>query len=125
LGDLLDTIEEGDVKMTASLQDKMIAYKGQSGRKLISNIEHTKVGKGRKGKRPRQDDEGGVASATLTPMFPQRNKSPLDSMQPAKRTKQRHPGNSKHIAWSNLHLCQFCNHGVQSKVLQCICAFES
>jgi len=103
LGDLLDTIEEGDVKMTASLQDKMIAYKGQSG-KCVSTIEYTK-----KKDRKRKDQE----PVSSTSVYPQSNQSPLTTLQPVKRQKCIHPGNSSHIHWSKLHLCQFCNHGVQ------------
>jgi hypothetical protein len=103
LGDLLDTIEEGDVKMTASLQDKMIAYKGQSG-KCVSTIEYTKI------KNRKRKDQAPVSS---TSVYPQSNKSALTALTPAKRQKCKHPGNSSHIHWSKLHLCEFCNHGVQ------------
>ena len=99
LGNLLDTIEEGDVKMTASLQDKMIAYKGQSG-KHISPIEYTKT---KKSKRSRDE----------APVYPQSNQSPLTLLQPVKRQKGKHPGNNSHIPWNQLHLCVYCNQGVQ------------
>jgi hypothetical protein len=129
LGNLVDTIEESDVTMNAALQDKMIASKA-TGSKFISAIEHTKpkgCGGGAK-KRSQHDDS---ASSSLVsqgnsalPMFPPSNKSAIASIPPAKRHKQKHPGNNEHIHWTELTLCEFCNHGVQSKVLQLRCVCE-
>jgi hypothetical protein len=122
LGNLLDTIEESDVKMTATLQDKMIAYKA-TGKKLTSSIEFTKGSSGGKSrvKRDRDASAEGDAASSQALIFRTSNASPIGSIQPCKRQRQRHPGNNDHIHWANLTLCEFCNHGVKSKVLQCRC----
>ena len=103
--------------MTAALQDKLIASKAL-GKKLTSTIEFTKGGKSKKRE---QNSEKAASSA---PMFPSHNKSPLENIMPAKRQRQEHPGNNEHIHWTKLTLCEYCNHGVQSKVLQLKCVCE-
>jgi hypothetical protein len=131
LGNLVDTIEESDVTMTAALQDKMIASKA-TGSKFTSSIEHTKAKehKGRGGGAKKRSSSDDALSSTAPPanpaqqMFAPSNKSPLSSMTTVKRQKQAHPGNNEHIHWTKLTLCEFCNHGVQSKVLQLRCVFE-
>ena len=136
MGNLVDTIEESDVTMTAALQDKMIASKA-TGSKVVSAIEHTKGGTGRgvggsakkrtssSSKRDDDASSSSAPSANSAPlMFPPSNKSPLSSLLPVKRQKRKHPGNNEHIHWAQLTLCEFCNHGVQSKVLQLRCVCE-
>ncbi len=134
MGNLVDTIEESDVTMTAALQDKMIASKA-TGSKFVSAIEHTKGGKGgggsakkRSSSSSKRDDDASSSSAppanSAPLMFAPSNKSPLSSLPPVKRQKQKHPGNNEHIHWAQLTLCEFCNHGVQSKVLQLRCVCE-
>lgn len=97
--------------MTAALQDKLIASKAL-GKKLTSTIVFTKGGKSKKRE---QKSENAASSA---PMFASRNKSPLENILPSKRQRQDHPGNNEHIHWTKLTLCEYCNQGVQSKVLQ-------
>jgi hypothetical protein len=126
LGNLLDTIEESDVKMTATLQDKMIAYKA-TGKKLNSSINFTKGSSEAKARSKRErgasadGQSKGDAAASQAPIFRQGNTSAIGSIHPYKRQRQHHPGNNDHIPWSKLTLCEFCNHGVKSKVLQCKC----
>jgi hypothetical protein len=124
LATLVDTIEEADLKMTTTLQDKMIAFKARGG-KLTSTIEHTKGNSGKKSKlaKDAKRDEGGAALSSAA-MFPKSNQSPIDQIRPRKRQGQAHPGNNGHIHWKKLKLCEFCNLGVQSKVLQCRFACE-
>jgi hypothetical protein len=121
LANLVDTIEEADLKMTTTLQDKMIAFKARGGR-LTSSIEHTKGNSGKKSKHAKRD-EGGAALSSAA-MFPNSNQSPIDQIRPQKRQRQAHPGNNGHIHWKKLKLCEFCNLGVQSKVLQCRCVYK-
>jgi hypothetical protein len=117
LGNLLDTIEEADLKMTTTLMDQKIAFKARGG-KLISTIEHTK--KKLKYATDAKLNDGGAALSSAA-MFPKSNHSPINQIKPLKRQRQAHRGNSDHIHWTKLKLCEFCNNGVQSKVLQCRC----
>lgn len=92
--------------MTAALQDKLIASKAL-GKKMTSTIEFTKGGKSKK--REHKSEK----AASSAPMFPSHNKSPLENIM-----------NNEHIHWTKLTLCEYCNHGVQSKVLQLKCVCE-
>jgi hypothetical protein len=127
LGNLLDTIEESDVKMTAALHDKMIASKA-TGKKFTSPINYTigsSQGQPKRCKRAEFADGQSKGDAAASPalIFQPSNKSAIRLIGPGPRKRQRqaHPGNNDHIPESELTLCEICNHGVKSKVLQCRC----
>ena len=100
--------------MSAGLHDRMIASKA-SGQALVSSITYTKV------KKRKCEEHKDGAAVRPGQMFPATNKSALNFIPTAKRCTQTHPGNNAHIHWAKLKLCEFCNQGVLSKVLQCRC----
>ena len=114
-------VEKGDVLMTQGIQNKQIARKCDN-KRIESSITFTKPKKDGKGKNK--------ASKDAKDVFPLHNSSALSSLKPgtgiAKGKKTIHPGNAKHLHWTKLKFCQFCNYGVKSKrarARMCVCVF--
>jgi hypothetical protein len=94
--------DEADHAMTTAILDRNIASKAKGN--FTSNLTYTQPSKNKQsGKK-----QNGVNKDSV---FRQSNPSPINSLQPATRSKQKHPGSKKHVHWTKLKFCKYCNDG--------------